>query len=74
MDELIEKMAEEGYIPGIPGSMETANHAVEFELCANSICGNCGHEGLEYVPFVDHVSQEFRAFSFCPNCGNAEEL
>jgi hypothetical protein len=74
MDDLIKKMAEEGYVPGIPGSMETADHAVEVEFCANSICERCGHEGLEYVPFVDHASQGFRAFSFCPNCHNAEEL
>ena len=74
MDDLIKKMAEEGYAPGTPGSMETANHAVEVELCANSICEKCGHEGLEYVPFVDHASQDFRAFSFCPDCDNAEEL
>ncbi len=67
-------MAEEGYVPGIPGSMETADHAVEVELCANSICEKCGHEGLEYLPFVDHASQDFRAFSLCSECGNAEEL
>jgi hypothetical protein len=74
MDELIKKMAEEGYVPGTPGSMETADHAVEVEFCANGICEKCGHKGLEYVPFVDHASQDFRAFSFCPNRDNAEEL
>ena len=74
MQDLIRKMAEEGYVPGIPGSMETADHAMEAELCANSICEKCGHLGLEYTPFVDRTSQDFRAFGYCPECGNAEEL
>ena len=56
MDDLAERMAEQGYIPGIPGSMETADHAIEAELCANKVCNKCGHRGLEYRPFVDQIS------------------
>jgi len=74
MKDLIAKMAREGYEPGFPGSMETANHAIDAELCANSICESCNHTGLIYMPFVEQTSQDFRAFSFCPECGNAEEL
>jgi hypothetical protein len=74
MDELTNRMAEEGYVPGFPGSMETANHAIEAELCINGVCEKCNHMGLEYKPFVDRSSQDFRTFSQCPNCGNAEEL
>ena len=74
MNDLVKKMAEEGYVPGIPGSMETADHAVEMELCTSSTCENCGHEELEYMPFIDRSSQDFRAFCRCPKCGNAEEL
>lgn len=74
MNDLTKRMAEEGYAPGIPGSMETADHGIEAELCANSMCEKCGRQGLEYKSFVDHASQDFRAFSQCPNCGNAEEL
>lgn len=74
MHELMRKMEDEGYAPGYPGSIETADHAIDAELCINNICDNCGHQGLEYRPFVDHVSQNFRSFSQCPNCGNAEEL
>ena len=74
MNDLEKRMAEEGYVPGIPGSMETYDHAIEAEFCATGICENCGHRGLEYMPFVDHTSQDFRAFGLCPECGNAEEL
>ena len=74
MKDLIARMASEGYDPGSPGSMETSDHAIEAALCANSICQNCTHEGLQYAPFVDRTSQDFRAFSYCPKCGNAEEL
>lgn len=74
MDALIRRMAEEGYVPGSPGSMETSDHAIEAELCANGICEKCGHLGLEYAPFVDRTSQDFRAFGYCRECGYAEEL
>ena len=74
MEDLIAKLAEEGYEPGFPGSMETADHAIDAELCANSICEKCNHQGLAYMPFFDHISQDFRAFSFCTECRNAEEL
>lgn len=74
MKDLIAKLAIEGYEPGFPGSMETADHAIDAELCANSVCEKCNYEGLDYMPFFNHTSQDFRAFRFCPECGNAEEL
>ncbi|MBN2137867.1 MAG: hypothetical protein JW720_08670 [Sedimentisphaerales bacterium] len=74
MKDLIARMAREGYDLGLPGGMEISDHAIEAELCTNSICEKCGRNGLEYVTFVDHTSQDFRAFSYCPDCANAEEL
>lgn len=74
MYDLITKMEREGYVPGSPGSVETSDHAIEAALCANNVCEKCGHYGLDYKPFVDRTAQDFRAFSQCPACGDAEEV
>jgi len=34
-------------------------------------CSYCGHNGLDYVPFMRGAS--YRKFSVCPNCGHFEE-
>ena len=58
-----------GYKTGAP-SKEAAQ--IDREVCAESICPTCGHQGLTYHPW--HKPGSYRAFATCPNCGHFDEF
>lgn len=63
--ELEAQMTYEGYRLG-------GLNQIDIEVCAESSCTNCGHEGLKYAGFEKDGS--YRAFSVCPKCDEAEEF
>jgi len=74
MIDLNKQMDREGFVVGAPGIFEVADQGIESQFCASYTCGNCGHRGLTYRPFVERHTQTFRAFAECPDCGWADEL
>jgi transcription elongation factor Elf1 len=58
-----------GYKWGVPSS-EAAT--LDRQVCSESKCEECGHEGLSYQPI--HKEGSYIAFAVCPQCGAAHEF
>lgn len=67
-----------GYRIGTPprptGGLSVDGAAIDARVCAESKCENCGHQGMEYHPFVRDDPHSYRAFAVCPECGEAFEF
>lgn len=61
-----------GYEPGTPPPGPLAGAEIDADVCAHAHCPECGHDGLDYHPFVAPGS--YRAFAVCPVCGAASEF
>ena len=47
---------------------------IDAQICLESKCEECGHQGLEYHPFVRDEPRLYRAFAVCPACGEVFEF
>lgn len=78
--EILLEMAREGYRSGLPRRtlIEVAAGEIDSDCCRESACEDCGHESLDYRPFIlrdahgRHVS--YRAFAVCSACSAALEF
>lgn len=70
--ELLERLAAEGFRPGVPAHLSAAAQQADAEACAETRCPGCRARGPDYQPF--HQGRRYRAVVSCPHCGWAEEL
>jgi len=63
-----------GYQRGFPTWGLIDGGSIDAQVCAESTCGKCGHKGLKVEPFINLEHKSYRAFSVCPECGEAEEF
>lgn len=63
-----------GYRPSRPHWGLIDGGSIDAEACAESKCDNCGHQGMEYHPFVRDEPRSYRAFMVCPECGEVFEF
>ncbi len=70
----IEGLYTEGYRQGRPhwGGIDGAS--IDSSICAESKCDNCGHQGMEYKPFIKDATRSYRAFARCPKCNASFEF
>jgi len=47
---------------------------IDAQCCAEATCEACGHQGMEYHPFVRDEPRSYRAFAVCPECGESFEF
>ena len=48
---------------------------IDSQVCAESKCEKCGHQGMNCRPFIkDNPIKSYRAFAECPECGEAFEF
>ena len=62
------------YERGFPNWGLIDGSSIDIGVCEESTCTQCGHKGLECVPFINREHKSYRAFAICPICGNAEEF
>lgn len=60
-----------GMEPRVPSSTAAE---IDTEVCDSATCPHCGHIGLNYWPFVNPHTREYRAFAKCPVCRHIEEF
>ena len=48
--------------------------SIDAQICAESKCNECGHQGMEYHPFVRDDRHSYRAFAVCPKCDETFEF
>ena len=65
---------EEGYKQGAPRSGLIDAASIDGSICAGSKCERCGHEGMDYKPFIRDDPYSYRAFAVCPKCGCSFEF
>ena len=70
----IQGLYQKGYRKGRPcvGSIDGAS--IDAEICADSKCSKCGHDGMEYHPYIKNEPYSYRAFAVCPNCQDTFEF
>ena len=72
----LQALYEAGYRQGEPywGLIDGAS--IDQQVCAESKCDNCGHQGMDYKPFIkDSIKPySYRAFAVCPECKNSQEF
>lgn len=69
MEQIIESGELAGYRPGYPEGIAAR---IDSDVCKESKCDGCGHNGLNCRGFV--AARRYRAFIVCPNCKVAEEF
>jgi hypothetical protein len=73
---LHEALVDEGWRRGLPPRRPMAlvnGPAIDREVAATSACEHCGHQGLQYQPYVNDEGG-YSAVAVCPQCGAAEEF
>lgn len=70
----LQALYEAGYRQGEPywGLIDGAS--IDRQVCAECKCDNCGHQGMEYKPFIKDNPKSYRAFAKCPECGTCQEF
>jgi hypothetical protein len=69
-NELLEGGKLEGYQASSP-SFDAA--AIDGEVCRDSACPDCKHQGLEYRPY-HNLKGSYRAFAVCSECDEVMEF
>jgi hypothetical protein len=69
MEQIIEAGELADYKPGYPEGMAAR---IDSDICKESKCDKCGHNGLNCRGFI--LKKSYRAFVVCPNCNEAEEF
>lgn len=76
---IFDELKADGYYPGRPvghGATEkplAEAIASDAEICRQSECSECGHQGLECKPHINDQG-DYRPVSVCPECGDAVEF
>ena len=62
-----------GYEVAAPGPVAGE---IDARACARARCPQCGHQGMDYVPYSKPGSkpESYRAFARCPQCGHEYEF
>lgn len=61
--------------PPIPtGGLSIDGARIDAQVCVESKCESCEHQGMEYHPFIRDEPYSYRAFAVCPECGEAFEF
>jgi len=55
-----------------PGFIDAA--FIDGSICAESKCNNCGHQGMDFKPFLRDEPYSYRAFAAGPECGASFEF
>ena len=63
-----------GYRPGVPTLGLVDASEIDSSVCNESTCDACGHQGLDYKPFIKDELRSYRAFAVCPRCGSSFEF
>ncbi len=66
----IDLLRYDGYKPTGPGGEA---ESIDCEVCEESTCHICGHQGLQYHPWT-HPKGGYRAFTVCSHCGEWGEF
>ena len=74
IEEVFEELELMGYRMGTPRWGLICGSAIDAEICENTRCENCGHQGLRFHPFVKDETKSYRAFAVCPACGEGFEF
>jgi len=69
IEDIARRLTEQGYRRGAPSPHA---ESVDRVICAGSTCSECGHVGLDYVPF--YKSNSYRSFMACPKCDYVAEI
>lgn len=64
----------DGYRSGVPPWGRQGGESIDIEVCRDSACTRCGHQGLECRPFHHVESRSYLAFAVCPRCHHAEKF
>jgi len=69
-----QELKDEGYRVGVPywGLIDGAS--IDRNICAESKCDNCGHQGMGYESYIRDEPRSYRAFAVCPQCGAKNEF
>lgn len=59
-------LLDKGYTPGAP-SEDAAD--IDREVCDESSCPSCGHQGMQYKPYTNKYTKSYVAYCVCGNCG-----
>lgn len=70
--EALTTLHDNGYILEPPARLQRAAQEIDREACQEAICGNCGHQGLNYQPASRDGS--YVALAYCPTCDHCEEF
>lgn len=65
----ISTLYEEGYRQGVPRGGPVDAAGIDGSICAESKCEECGHQGMDYKPFIRDEPYSYRAVAVCPKCG-----
>ena len=63
-----------GYRVGRPNWGLIDGASIDAQICSEVKCDRCGHQGMEYHPFVRDEPRSYRAFAVCPECGETFEF
>jgi hypothetical protein len=69
---LTEALETMGYEVGPPPHITPATLRIDATSCKRRRCNNCGHRGLDFVPW--HRGQAYKVVGTCPACLVAEEF
>lgn len=71
---LMYRAVRDGYVPGGVAGPDLRIAVIDAAICAEAICENCGHVGLEYRPYVRSYPCGYRIVAACPTCNAGLEL
>jgi len=57
-------LTQHGWVKRWPANREAAE--IDYDVCRESECHECGHDGMQYHPF--HNGPSYRAFCVCSAC------
>ena len=63
-----------GFKIGRPARGMVDGAGIDADVCNKAKCESCGHQGMEYHPFIKDEPRSYRAFAICPKCGEAFEF
>ena len=75
-DALADRLEAEGFQIGRPAHVSPECIACDRETAAETTCDQCGHVGLEFLPFRprSRTDRDYRAMAWCCCCDAAFEL
>ncbi len=68
---IFENLIADGFEQRAP---DPTSAAIDRAICAESVCAQCKKAGLIYLPYYNPHMDSYRAFCFCPQCGEVTEF